>query len=182
MSRFERLNNADNVDSRCVPFQMLTGRQQQTLQGLADGLSHRQLGEKLGISTKTIDINIKNIGRIGIDGDNPGICNDYPYQTRLTLTSLIKDGIIQGYLSHELPEGPMPALNLNEACVAELLSFGLTNKQIARALYFNEKTIEFHKHSVQEKLQTTSTYHIIARTTYMKLSGKWNVRINKEDS
>jgi DNA-binding NarL/FixJ family response regulator len=63
----------------------------------------------------------------------------------------------------ELADPPVEALTAREREVLELLSQGLSNKQIARALTISEHTVKFHVSSLYAKLGATSRADAVSR-------------------
>ncbi|MBV9883123.1 MAG: response regulator transcription factor [Sphingomonadaceae bacterium] len=82
---------------------------------------------------------------------------------RLLCSPEIAAGIMRG-LFLRAAEGPAPRsveLTLREAEVADLVSRGLSNKEIARALDLSESTVKHHVHSILGKIGVPSRFQLV---------------------
>ena len=82
---------------------------------------------------------------------------------RLLCSPEIAAGIMRG-LFLRAGQGPAPRaveLTLRESQVAELVSRGLSNKEIARALELSESTVKHHVHSILGKIGVPSRFQLV---------------------
>lgn len=82
---------------------------------------------------------------------------------RLLCSPEIAAGIMRG-LFLRAADGPAPRnveLTLREAEVADLVSRGLSNKEIARALDLSESTVKHHVHSILGKIGVPSRFQLV---------------------
>ena len=166
----ERSVNINDVDPECVPFYLLTKRAREVLQHTANGLPHKEVAKRMGISPKTVEAHIHAITTIGTEAHGVYIDSEYANQAHITMTALIQDGIASGYLKHKLP---MPTdlfepLRPREKEVMGLLLEGMTHQEIAKRLLIAPKTTQIHTTSIRAKLGTNNIYHTVARVAYLK--------------
>lgn len=166
--------NFEQADPRCVPFLMLSCRERETLQLAANGLTADEIGNRLGISGRTVDFYRKTIGKIGMEGYKGTINNDYNNQSYITVIAMIQDGVASGCLRHDLPEGysPIP-LTPRENEILEMSLQGKTIGKTSRELRIARGTVEVHRSHIHEKLKTENMYHLAARVTFLKREGIW---------
>jgi two-component system, NarL family, nitrate/nitrite response regulator NarL len=82
---------------------------------------------------------------------------------RLLCSPEIAAGIMRGLFLRGA-QGPAPRaveLTLRESQVAELVSRGLSNKEIARALELSESTVKHHVHSILGKIGVPSRFQLV---------------------
>ena len=82
---------------------------------------------------------------------------------RLLCSPEIAAGIMRG-LFLRAGQGPVPRaveLTLRESQVAELVSRGLSNKEIARAFDLSESTVKHHVHSILAKIGVPSRFQLV---------------------
>jgi DNA-binding CsgD family transcriptional regulator len=161
------------VRPECVPAHLVTPREMEVVQCLADGYLHREIGQLMGIAVKTVEKHGRDIRLIGMSKYENAMKDEYPHQKRITILSLIQDGIVNGYLTHKPPEEPIIPLSLREDEVLGLVSQGMTYGEIAQNLWLSVKTIQAYMEHIGIKLGTRNYYHTVARATYLKLHGMW---------
>lgn len=166
----------DYAPSEWVPSLMLSPREREVLQLIADGLTSAEIGLEMGISIKTVETHRLNIGKIGFGLNRRTIPNDYNRQTYLTICSLIKDGIENNYLEHRLPVGFSPdPLTRRENEVAEMVLEGRSVPDISRETWYSESTLFCHLSNAYKKLQTRNVHHLNARVSLLKKYGAWPI-------
>ena len=118
---------------------LLSGREQEVLQLLAEGASKRQISEVLSISPATVYTHVRHIrAKLRID--------------RYALPSLPK----QTSGKRPTPSEQMSILSVRELDVLELLAQGATNKQISEVLSISPNTVYTHVRHIQGKLRTAN--------------------------
>ena len=135
--------------------------------------SREEIGQLMGISTRTIDIFRHQIGGIALRGANGYYLIGYPNQTAITLAALIQDGITYGYLTHKLPDEPIQPLSKRETEVVDKVLQGKTYTEIASEDCYAESTISSHMSNVHKKLHTKYYYQAVARVTYLRVHRMW---------
>jgi DNA-binding NarL/FixJ family response regulator len=82
---------------------------------------------------------------------------------RLLCSPEIAAGIMRGlFLRGSQGQAPRPVeLTLRESQVAELVSRGLSNKEIARELDLSESTVKHHVHSILGKIGVPSRFQLV---------------------
>lgn len=168
MSKEQRIGIND-VPSELVRLHILTDREQEVLQDMADGYPTLETADALDMEFKEVQTHMNNISRIGITESR----ERKPIYPDPTVIALIQDGIINGYLHHELPIEPIDPITLREAEVLDLWLQGFNNAKIGQRLGISAKTVKIHRENSRTRLDTRNLYHTAARTTYMKVHGMW---------
>jgi|SRR3989344_1327878 len=166
-----------SISPECVPYCLLTPRERQVLQHTADGLSNAETAREMGISRKTVDAFKGRIGRIGTP--NREVYWHEGNIARPVLLALIQDGIENGYIHHSHGETRIRPLSSREDKVLDELSQGLSREEIAKSKRISTKTVNTHMAHVMMKLGVKNFYHAVARKTYLKLHGQWEVADNR---
>ncbi len=162
-----------------VPFKMLTPREQDVLQYVADGFTHEEQADALGISEKTVEHHIRGVAKIGMDKTS-----DPQISSSVVLTALIYDGIMNNYINHELDtelQTPLTLTARQDEYMKGLLQ-GKRVKGIADSLQISTKTVEIHSRNVSKRLGAKSFYHKIARYAYLQKHGLIQVKNRKENA
>ncbi len=162
-----------NIPPECVPFGLLTSREQEVLQHISDGHSLREIAGLLDSSESTVTIHRHNIGLIGETRTTSWVKYSSPGQGRHAVIALIQDGITQGYLKHTLPEEPIKPLTPREEEMLELFLQGKSNSKIARESNLAEGTVMKLVSDIRAKLHTYNIYDTVARATYLRVHGMW---------
>ena len=164
----------DAAPSQCVPFHMLSSRQREVLQYTSDGLTTSQIAKLMIVSVDTAKRHKRNIAHIGINGaSSVQLPNEYDDQTYLTVLALIQDGILNGYLTHDLPEKPVKPLTDREHEVVELVAQGKSDGEIAQQLYIETGSVKSHLNNIRKKLHAKNKLHAVARSTYLTTYNLW---------
>ncbi len=164
----------------CAPFRFLTLRERQILQRLASGLTQRQAGDDIGLSVKTVERHVAQMGNLGVNTRLTGYMEVFtPAQSRATILALIQDGITHGYLKHAPVSEPAQALTPNQYEIVHLTMQGFSNKEIAEKLHIGLSTVEKQLETTFKKLRVTDRYMLSARITYLQLSGEWEYPVSK---
>ncbi len=165
LETYRRQKNIKDVPHKCIPFRLLTKREQEVLQYTADGCSLEEIRRLMGISTKRVEAIRYQIGVIAITTEGAY----YPNQARITILALIQDGITHGYLTHIPPEQPVQSLTPREIEIVGLVSQGKLQSEIAKEIYVSPKTVNGHMEHIYEKLHTRNFYQTVARFTYLRV-------------
>lgn len=76
---------------------------------------------------------------------------DYVLNGQVYLSPAISKGVVQDWLAPKSTEGAGP-LTVREKEILKLLAEGHSNKEIAAMLFISPKTVETHRHRINEKL------------------------------
>lgn len=168
--------NIEDIPSECVPFFLLSQREREVLQHIADGHSLEETRQLMGVSRHAVDKFKQHIGDISMKGAHEyHITNDYPNQAHIAILALIQDGITHGYLTHVPPEQPIQPLRPREIEILYLLSQGKLQTEIVKKICVSQKTVSTDIAHVYNKLHTRDIYHTVARATYLKVNNMWSL-------
>ncbi|HVT01238.1 MAG TPA: LuxR C-terminal-related transcriptional regulator [Patescibacteria group bacterium] len=178
----EQVKRARNASSERVPFEMLSPREQEVLQYVADGLRIADMAELMHTNVKTVEATRYNIGNIGLlerETHTP----DRKGAGKSVLLALIQDGINYDYVSHNIDESEeIQPLFPSEALVLEQVAQGKSHEQIAQIFGKSIKTVEIQMGNALKSLNALNFYHAVARMTYLKKVGLWTVRMGSENN
>ena len=174
----DRPRPIESIPPECVPYYLLTPRERQVVQHIADGLSNSETAGVMGISISTVEMFKLKIGHIGTA--NTGISWHEGRFCRTVVLALIQDGVGNGYIHHSLGETRIRPPSPREDEILDAVSQGLTYEEIANDKVISIKTVEAHMKHVNSKLGTRNFFHAVARRTYLMLHGQWEVEFRNK--
>ena len=169
-------DHIESIPPECAPYYLLTPRERQVLQHTADGLTSAETAREMGISPKTVE---KFKGQIGHIGTSNRMVSWYEGNIfRQVLLALIQDGIKNGYVQHNLEDTKIRPLSPREDEILDEVSQGLSHEEIAKSKWISIHTAASHMEHIIRKLEVKNFYHAVARRTYLKFHGQWEVADN----
>lgn len=127
----------------------------------------------MGISVKTVDRFERQISHIGTD--KKGISWYEGNVARTVILALIQDGIRNGYIHHDPGKTKIRPLSTREDEILDAVSQGQSYPEVAERKVISHHTVGSHMVHINRKLETRNFYHAVARRTYLKLHGQWEV-------
>jgi len=153
MVESQKKHHVPNVASREASHGIiqLTPRGIQVLQGVADGLTSQQIGERLGISPQTVKGYRTNIITASHDvGEETGY------------VKLIKAGIFNGNLVNIHPTKPFEPLSQTEQDVIQSLYDEKTREKTCEDLGIPNGTLKLYLKSIFSKYRVRNFYAAVA--------------------
>jgi DNA-binding NarL/FixJ family response regulator len=133
----------------------LSQRAQEILDLTVSGLTSRQIGERLGLSSRTVENHLRDIyARLGV--------NSRAQLVRAAVGGQIMSARPEASVVVE-PETPRSLeLTPMERRIAALVVQGLTNRQIAARIYVSRHTVDAHLRAIFRKLRVSSRVQLSA--------------------
>lgn len=86
---------------------------------------------------------------------------DYVLKDQVFLSPTISKNVVQDWLADSKPKSTTDALTVREREILKLLAEGNSNKEIAAMLFISPKTVETHRHRINEKLNLGSVADLV---------------------
>lgn len=135
------------------PFTVTT-RELEVLNGVANGLTHVQIGETLGIAYRTVN---SHLDKITFDASSKSESFRKPVIIR-AIASGVESGDI---IVLDVPTGAR--LTGRESTICGLIRRGMDVKEAADFLVLSPKTTEAHYEHIYSKLRANNFYHAFAK-------------------
>lgn len=154
--------------------QGLTPRQREILSLIANGLTSRQIGEKLGLSFKTVEthrsqmmerLGIHNIAGLVRYGLEEGFADTWD-KDREKILSPQMGGSTSEADSQEIPnytDAVFSELTNRERELMRLIATGYSNREAAKVMGIANKTAENHRLRIMRKLKLKNAVHLCRR-------------------
>jgi DNA-binding NarL/FixJ family response regulator len=124
-------------------------RAQQILDFAVSGLTARQIGERLGLSPRTVENHLRDIYlRLGV--------NNRAQLVRAAVGGQLVTARAEAVATVEPPAARRLELTATERQIAGLVSQALTNQQIAHRLDMSPHTVNYHLRQIFQKLGVSS--------------------------
>lgn len=85
----------------------------------------------------------------------------YVMKNQVFLSPSISQNVINDWLTNSGAASPKSVLTVREREVLKLLAEGYSNKQVASMLFISPKTVETHRHRINEKLKLGSVADLV---------------------